>query len=392
MHETDERRAGDFTASRRMVIRGAATALMLAAAPLAARRTAMTRRAYVGCRTTRERHARGDGLGVWACDGAGAWRQVQLVRELVNPSYLAFDRSGRYLYAVHGDGTEASAFAVDRRDGTLRLLNRASTGGRNPVHLMPDPTNRFMIVANHVVDSEHLSGIASLPIADDGRLGDPVDVVAFSGALGPFCKEQPFPKPHQVQFDPSGRFIAVPDKGCDRTVVFVLDAAGKFREVASAPAREGAGPRHIAFHPRGMTAYVVNELDSSVQACRFDPVEGTLSPFQVVSALADTVTGNSRAAEIAISPDGEWLYASNRGSDTIACFSIEPRSGRLTARRHVPCGGKTPRFFALSPEGGALFVANEDSDTIVRFPLAGGIPGEGAVVAQCGSPTCIVFA
>lgn len=358
--------------------------------------SAPPRFAYVGCRTSRERNAKGDGIGVYRIDGAGAWTRVQLVEPLVNPSYLAFDRSGRTLYTVHGDGTEASAFRIDPANGQLSVIDKVTTGGCNPVHLMADPTNRFMVVANHIVRDGVKSGIASLPIGKDGGLGAPVDVVAFDGAIGPHRVEQPFPKPHQVEFDRAGRYVVVPDKGCDRVLVYTLDAAGKLHQVpgATAPARESSGPRHIAFHPGNRLAYLINELDSTICCYRFDPATGDIRPFQIVSALPDSFTGNSRGSEIAVSADGRFVYASNRGHDSVATFAIDNVSGRLTAVDWVPSLGKTPRFFALSPDGGALFVANEEGHNIVRYSVdrQSGRLSKAAVVTETGSPTCILFA
>ena len=354
----------------------------------------MTGFAYVGCRTSRERKAKGDGIAVYRIGADGAWTQVQLLRDLVNPSYLAFDRTRRFLYTVHGDGSEASAFRIDPATGQLHFLNRVTTGGRNPVHLMADSTNRFMVVANHIVADGVKSGLASLPIAADGMLGAPVDIVPFAGQIGPHRVEQPFPKPHQVEFDPSGRFIVVPDKGCDRILVYTIDAGGKLHEVTGAgtPARETSGPRHIAFHPGAPLAYVINELDSTVAAYRFDPHSGAIRPFQIVPALADDFTANSRGAEIAVSADGRHVYASNRGSDSVAVFAVDRSSGRLTWHGSVAGGGKTPRFFTFSSDGKALFVANEESHTIVRFAVDGdGMPHDGKVVAETGSPTSILF-
>ncbi len=350
------------------------------------------RLAYVGCRTSRERNAKGDGIAVYRIDAAGAWSRIQLIN-LVNPSYLAFDRTGRLLCTVHGDGTEASAFRVDPASGELHFLNRVTTGGCNPVHIMPDPTNRFMIVANHVVRGDVKSGIACLPFGETG-FAPPSDVVPFDGKIGPHRVEQPFPKPHQVEFDRSGRYIAVPDKGCDRTVVYSLDAQGKLHPVAAAPARASSGPRHIAFHPGNRLAYVINELDSTIQACRFDPANGALTPFQLVSALPDSFTGNSTGAEIAVSDDGRHLYASNRGHDSIGIFAIDTASGRLAPVDWVPSGGKTPRFFALTPDGSMLFISNEEGHNIVRYTVdrRSGRLSATKVVAKTGSPTCILFA
>lgn len=392
----------DSPPSRRTLLRYAAglAGSVAVASTVEAARTMTTntppRFAYVGCRTSRERNARGDGIGVYRIDGAGAWARIQLVGDLVNPSYLAFDRSGRMLYTVHGDATEASAFRIDAKSGQLSFVDKVATGGCNPVHLMADPSNRFMVVANHIVRDGVKSGIASLPIGSDGRLGAPVDVVAFDGAIGPHRVEQPFPKPHQVEFDRSGRFVMVPDKGCDRVLVYAIDPAGKLHAVsgATAPARETSGPRHIAFHPGNRLAYLINELDSTICCYRFDPATGAIRPFQIVSALPDSFTGNSRGSEIAVSDDGRFVYASNRGHDSIALFAIDGASGRLSAVDWVPSLGKTPRFFALSPDGAALFIANEEGHNIVRYAVdrQSGRLSKGAVVAETGSPTSIVFA
>lgn len=346
---------------------------------------------YVGARTTSERNARGDGLNVYAMDNAtGTWRHVQLLADLVNPSFLAFDRTRRFLYTVHGDLSDVTAMAIDPETGTLRVINKQSTEGKNPVHLAVDPTNRFIVVANHVT-----STLALLPRNDDGSLEAVLDLVKLEGKIGPHRVEQPFAKPHQVEFDPSGRFIVVPDKGLDLVFSYRIDSERRKLVPAGKPvqAREGAGPRHVAFHPGGGFAYVVNELDSTVTAYRFDPATGALVPFQIVPATPETYTGNSRAAEIAVSADGRFVYASNRGDDSIAIFAIDMATGKLSSTGWVASGGKTPRFFALGPSDKFVYAANEDSDTIVLFARdaeSGRLVATDRIV-QVGSPVCILF-
>ncbi len=346
--------------------------------------------AYVGCRTTRERNARGDGIQVYRTETAtGRWEHVQLVADLVNPSFLAFDRTGRVLYTVHGDRSTVSGFRIDDATGRLTQFTAADTRGRNPVHLAIDPTNRVMVVCNHLS-----STVAVLPVAADGTLGDATQLVTLEGRLGPHRVEQPFAKPHQAEFDPAGRFIVVPDKGLDRVFTFRLDSG---RLVAadppSVPARESSGPRHVAFHPAGRRAYVVNELDSTLTGYEYDGATGAMSPFQVIPTLPGRFTGDSRASEIAVSADGRFVYASNRGFDSIAVFAAAPDTGWLTQVEHAPSEGRTPRFFTLDPTGRFMFVANEDSDVIVSFSvdrLTGRLTPTGDVV-RTGSPVCILF-
>ena len=349
--------------------------------------------AYVGSRTTRERNARGDGINVYRSAGrTGQWTHVQVISGLANPSYLAFDRSRRFLYAVHGDLTDISAFSVDPGTGKLTHLNSVSTFGKNPVHLTIDPTNRWVVVANHL--SSTLVVLARNP---DGSLGGQADEARLTGQIGPHRIEQPFSKPHQVVYDRSERFLLVPDKGVDQVFTFTLDPTnGKLTQVpAGTPrARDGSGPRHVAFHPTNAYAYVINELDSTVTAHRFDPKTGKLTPFQLVSSLPDTFVGDSRASEITLSNDGSLVYASNRGHDSIATFAADPANGRLTPKGWTDAQCKTPRFFALDPAGQHLFVADEDSDRIVPFradaPEGKLLPSGDPI--RTGSPVCIVFA
>jgi 6-phosphogluconolactonase len=158
-------------------------------------------------------------------------------------------------------------------------------------------------------------------------------------------------------------------------------------------ARDGSGPRHVVFHPTNAFAYVVGELDSTVTAYRFDAASGSLAPFQVLTTLPDTFVGDSRAAEIAISRNGSFLFASNRGHDSLAIFAVDPASGRLRHHAWEDTRGKTPRFFAFDPYDRFVYVANEDSDTIVAFESDNetGKLAAGDVVRN-GSPVCIVFA
>lgn len=346
--------------------------------------------AYVGSRTSRERNARGDGISVFKMDPAsGSLALEQVVGDLVNPSFLALNRQGDVLYTVHGDQHDVSAFRVHPEDGTLQFLQRQPCGGKNPVHLALDPTEQFLVVSNHLS-----SNLAVLPVLPGGKLGAVCQTVALTGTPGPHRIEQPFAKPHFNPFDPSGQFVVVPDKGLDRVFTFRF-AGGRLTPAAvpSVATREAAGPRHIAFHPVQPLAYVVNELDSTVTAYRFSAETGELEPQQILSALPGHYTGNSRASEIAVSGDGRTLYASNRGDDSIAVFSIGVEDGLLRFVEAVASLGRTPRFFALAPDGRFLFALNEDSDSISSFAVdsATGRLAATGMHWPCGSPVCMVF-
>ena len=346
--------------------------------------------AYVGSRTTRERNARGEGITVFRFDPAtGGLDHVQTVVDLVNPSFLHLNASGSVLYAVHGDQDSVSAFRVDNDTGCLTFLNRQCCEGRNPVHLTLSLDGRRLMVANH-----NTGTLAVLSVTSAGALGPVVQKVALWGEPGPHRIEQPFSKPHFTGLDRTGRWLVVPDKGLDKLFVFRTDRG----QLDPAPcpcvsSREGAGPRHVAFHPNQAWLYALNELDNTVTGYHFNRETGQLSPFQVVSTLQDTFTGNNRASGIEVDAAGRALYVSNRGEDSIAVLSVDPLNGRLTRIQSVHAGGKTPRFFTIDPSQRWLLSLQENSDKIKVFPrnqLTGELGSTGAE-KHCGSPVCLVF-
>jgi 6-phosphogluconolactonase len=348
--------------------------------------------AYVGSFTTEQRKARGDGIHVYRVDPAtGAWTHVQHVGDLVNPSYLALGPGARVLYSVHGDGDYASAFALDSTTGMMKPLNRGATGGKNGVRQAIDPSGKFMIVANYSSGS-----VAVLPIAPDGSLKDQHQLIALPGDPGPHKVEQASSHPHDVVFDPSGRFVLVPDKGLDRVFVFRFDAAsGKLSpaEPDSVKSRPGAGPRHLAFHPKLPIVWVLNELDSTMTTYRWDGERGTLTPQQVITTLPTDFTGYSTTSEIAVTPDARFVLGSNRGHDSVTVFAADPANGLLRAVGWQPTQGRTPRFAGFDPAGHFFYAANEQGDTVVTFRFdgsSGALAPTGQVIKN-GSPVTIVF-
>jgi 6-phosphogluconolactonase len=348
--------------------------------------------AYVGCFTTAKRKARGKGIGLYRIDASsGAWELVEVFETIANPGFVALDSRQRFLYASHGDGDTVSAYAIDTHTRKLKFLNQQPSSGDNGPHLTVDPSDQYVVVANG-------PGLAVLPIQANGSLAPATDAVVPPGKEGPYKREQGLgAHPHQVVFDPAGRFVIAPDKGVDATHVYQLDLArGKLvpHDPPFVKSRYGAGPRHLAFHPSRPFAYLINELDSTVTTYRWDGVRGVLTPLHIVPTTPATFVGDNTGAEIAVAPSGNHVYVSNRGHNSIAAFAVDANDGTLAPLGWEATQGEKPRFFALDPAGKMLYVANEDSDTIVAFRLdaASGKPVPAGLVIPTGSPSCITFA
>jgi 6-phosphogluconolactonase len=305
--------------------------------------------------------------------------------------------SRRFLYAV-GEvdrfggqkGGLLSAFAIDPQSGTLTLLNQQSTRGPGPCHVAVDRTGRWALVANYSGGS-----VACLPIQPDGRLGEATGFVQHKGSsVNP--QRQQGPHAHAAYFDAAGGVVFVPDLGLDKVMIYRFDAhkgrltPGSPPWVAMAP---GAGPRHMAFHPNGRFAYVINEIDSTVTALAYDAARGALEPIQSVSTLPEGFHGKSTTAEVAVHPSGKLLYGSNRGHDSIAAFAIDAQTGKLRLIGHESTQGKTPRNFAIDPTGSYLLAANQDSDNVVVFRIdaqSGKLQATGHSI-QVPAPVCVEF-
>lgn len=324
----------------------------------------------------------------------GAATEPVLAAETKNPSFLALHPTRRFLYAVgevsgfEGKRSGAvSAFAIDARTGDLALLNQQPSEGAGPCHLVVDRAGKNVLVANYGGGT-----VAVLPIAEDGRLRPASSVRVHEGS-GPNQGRQERPHAHGIYLDPAQRFALSPDLGADRVFVYRYDAAkGSLEPHGAAPLDPGSGPRHLAFHPGGRFVYVINELLSTVTAFSYDADPGTLTPLQTLSALPEGFAGTSWTAEVDVSPDGRFVYGSNRGHDSLAVFRVDDPGGRLTPAGHVAVGGGYPRHFAIDPSGGLLLAGHQNSGTIALFRLdpATGMPSLVGTVSKVDKPVCLL--
>jgi 6-phosphogluconolactonase (cycloisomerase 2 family) len=276
--------------------------------------------------------------------------------------------------------------------------------GRNPVHVCIDPTRKWLIVSTLAVPGH----VLSLPIAADGTLGPVASALLNPGTPGPHKTSQLGPNPHHAVFDPSGKWLAIADRGFDRVFVATLNATTgelKLNDPGWVQTRELEGPRHIAFHPTRARAYLVTELRCDVTTFAWDDKLGTLNSLQVLPSHEASFTGDVRGGEVQVHPSGKTVYVSNRSGagddspggpapDTIGVFAVDRRTGALAPSRWISTRGIRPRFFGLTPSGASLLAANEVSDSIAGFDLAanGSVRNENGLVAQTGSPVSIVFA
>jgi 6-phosphogluconolactonase len=318
-----------------------------------------------------------------------------LAAESANPSFLALSANGRLLYAVNEVNRfngqpvgSVSSFSVDAATGKLSALNQVSAGGEGPAYITLDRTGKYALVANYPLGS-----VAVFPVLKNGQLGEATAFVQHKGSsVNP--ERQQGPHAHAIAMSPDNRFAIVADLGLDQLIVYPFDSAkgrlGPSHVLKTAP---GAGPRHLAFAPHGKLLYVINEMASSIGAYSYDATNGTLHEFQTISTLPQGFTGMNTAAEIEVAPSGKFLYASNRGNDSLAVFALDPVKGALALVEFDPAGGKTPRNFTIDPTGSWLLAANQDSGNIVVFRLdarTGHLTPTGEVL-QLSNPVCVKF-
>jgi 6-phosphogluconolactonase len=347
-----------------------------------------TQRVYIGTYTQQGKSNRPEAIYRYELDASsGALHSLSAVKDIKNPSFLTFSQDYHFCYAVsEGDGGQLNAFSVDATSGDLTFINQQPTQGSAPCYISVDAAGRWALVANYSSGS-----MAVFPINADGSLS-PASTLIQNHGRGPNAKRQDGPHAHCAIFDPNEAYILLTDLGIDQIRVFRFDAdSGHLTAQPPAAAVPGAGPRHLEFHPNGRWLYNTNELNSTVAAYTFDTDSGLLQAFQTISMLPDDFNGENIAADIHIDAAGRFLYASNRGHDSIAVFAIDADNGYLSLVEIVASGGRTPRNFAFDLSNAFLLVANQDSNNVVTFSVdseGGRLTTTGHVVSV-PSPVCV---
>ena len=310
------------------------------------------------------------GLYVYRFNAAtGEAQPVSIGPGVENPSYCAVSPNGEYVYAVNqfrGDKpSTVSAFKFDKSSGELKFLNKQSSGGDGPCYVSVDATGKWVTVGNYTAGT-----LSAIPVDADGSLNGNVQLITHTGkSVHP--QRQDKPHVHAVVFAPDNRFMLVPDLGLDKIVVYKFDAKAKQNPLSEAkPAfaatTPGSGPRHVTFHPSLPYAYLIEEMAGYVSAYKYK--KGKLEPIQRINSHPEDFKGDKGSADIHVSPDGKFLYASNRGTaNSIATYAINSKDGKLALKSIDSTRGTTPRNFVIDPTGNYLLVAHQNSSNVVIF-------------------------
>jgi 6-phosphogluconolactonase len=309
-----------------------------------------------------------EGIYVYKFDTeTGEARQVSTAAGVKNPSYLAASPNQKYLYAVNeiGNPGEASvsAFSFNKDNGSLTFLNKQPSGGGAPCYVSVDATGQAVFVGNYSGGS-----LAMLPVKEDGSLGAPQTAIQHRGSSVNEARQES-PHVHCTYVSPDNKRLFVADLGTDTVTGYAFDEDEVMLDSTATSmfkAAPGAGPRHLTFHPDGTFAYLVNELNGTVDAFRYE--DKALNHIQNISTLPEGYKGSVAAADIHVSPDGNFLYASNREDlNNIVIYEIDQKEGTLTNVGQHTSGGVHPRNFMIDPTGRYLLVANRNTDNIVVF-------------------------
>lgn len=313
-----------------------------------------------------------------------------------NPSYIVLSKSGEYLYSVNelkefeGETSGAvSAFRIEELTGRLEFISQQKTGGTDPCHINVDSQNRYVYASNFMSGS-----VSVLPIDPENGAVLPVSQFIQHQGSSVNPARQSGPHAHSLVFDPEENYALVPDLGIDRLMVYKTDFDNPGNVLTLTNPLSvfgGAGPRHCEFDSSGQRCYLINELASSITLFEYDG-KGGFKLIQTVSTLNEDFDGDNICADIHLTPDGRFLYGSNRGHNSLAAYKVAAADGRLEFIASCPCGGKTPRNFAVDPTGRFLIVANQDSDNLVTFEIDQELGTLTEIRRiECPTPVCVKF-
>lgn len=293
---------------------------------------------------------------------AGKITDVKAVAELSNPTYLNITKDNRYLYAVAKEGDEGgiAAFSVNAQSGELKPLNKQVLAGSPPCHVSVDSKGRFVFSANY-----HKAEVVSYLINGDGLISAPVSIKKHEGS-GPDSRQEKA-HTHFAGVTPDEKYIAVVELGSDQLITYSVGDDGTLTEASRLAIRPGSGPRHITFHPNKKFAYIMTEFSSEVIALKYNEENGSFTDFQYFSTIPEDFTENNQGSAIHISSDGRFVYAGNRGHNSIAIFSVNGETGELTFVDRVSSEGNWPRDFVLDPSEKFIVGSNEKSGTLVLY-------------------------
>lgn len=294
----------------------------------------------------------------------GEFSKESVAKNVQNPSYLVISPDEKYVYSAGEIDKNGAvyAFAFDKKTGNLDKLSTQSSNGNYPCFVEIDKTGKWVFAGNYGAGS-----LTVLPVEANGGLGKPTQTIQHEGkSINPSRQEGPHV--HSVNIAPNNIDVFVPDLGLDKIMTYSLDAKTGKLSVGNPPftkVQDGSGPRHFTIHPNGKFAYVIQEISGSVTV--FDYKKGALSAIQTISTKPDGFMGGFNSADIHLSPDGKFLYGSNREHDSIVIYSIDAKTGKLTYVAHQSVMGKKPRNFMIDPTGNFVLVANQESDNITIF-------------------------
>jgi 6-phosphogluconolactonase len=337
-------------------------------------------------------YTRGKSTGIHVYDFDKQTGSVKIVDSVQtpNPSYVAVAPNQKFVYAVsetqRGNFSgKVRAFSFDKKTGRLNFINEEPSVGDNPCYIITDKTGKWVVVANYTSGT-----LAVLPIKNDGSLGEAASSSQHTGH-GVNPQRQEGPHVHSVVLSPDNKYLFVQDLGVDKIIIYSFnDKTGAIARKDSMKLQDGSGPRHFTFHPNGKWAYLVQEMSGTVTA--FNYQNGKLKTAQTISALPAGFNKYFTSADIHISNDGKFLYASTRDSANIlTIFRIEPKTGKLSVVGRQSVLGKTPRNFNFDPSGNYLLVANQNSDAVVVFKVnrQTGLLTDTGKRIDVGSPVCI---